>query len=126
MAVKKKPSKRVTMRKPRQNKLAQVAAELARTKIEIAKKSVAGTAWKAPAINVRPIAEPQAFWVRARMIETPEIGYGPKTFLARIPVTLTTIPELPEVVRIANQFFVLTTTLPVTYSQKQYAEATRL
>ena len=39
---------------------------------------------------------------------------------------MTTIPEVPEVVTLEGKFFVLTTTLPMTYTQRLYAEAKRI
>src|ERR1039458_1020104 len=48
----------------------------------------------------------QAFSIIARMVET-EAGLSPHTFLARVKIILTTIPEVPEVVTLENKVFSL-------------------
>lgn len=58
----------------------------------------------------------------ARMVE----ANGKSTFLARVPAILTTIPEIPDVVMCEGKFFTLTTTVPMTYTQRLYAEAVRI
>ncbi len=66
------------------------------------------------------------FNIVAQMVEDGDGLFSPKTFLARVPVAMTTIPEVPEVVTLEGKFFVLTTTLPMTYTQRLYAEAKRI
>ena len=68
---------------------------------------------------------PQTFGVIARMIDTPE-GYCPSTFLAKVKVVMTTVPELPDVVTLEGKVFVLVESAPLTYIQRTASEATRV
>ena len=67
----------------------------------------------------------QTFGVIARMIETPE-EYCPSTFLAKVQVVMTTVPELPDVVTLEGKVFVLVESAPLTYIQRTASEATRV
>ena len=133
MAVKKKPMKKgKTVRaalkenkRARQLNAQQIRAlrdGLVRTKVDLAKRSVAPALRVMPALNVKSLVT-TGFNIVARMVED---GDPPTTFLARVPVAMTTIPEVPEVVTLEGKFFVLTTTLPMTYTQRLYAEAKRI
>ena len=136
MAVKKKPMKKgKTVRaalkenkRARQLNAQQIRAlrdGLVRTKVDLAKRSVAPALRVMPALNVKSLVT-TGFNIVARMVEDGDGLFSPKTFLARVPVAMTTIPEVPEVVTLEGKFFVLTTTLPMTYTQRLYSEAKRI
>ena len=139
MAVKKKPMKKgKTVRaalkenkRARQLNAQQIRAlrdGLVRTKVDLAKRSVAPAPRVLrvmPALNVKSLVT-TGFNIVARMVEDGDGLFSPKTFLARVPVAMTTIPEVPEVVTLEGKFFVLTTTLPMTYTQRLYSEAKRI
>jgi hypothetical protein len=59
------------------------------------------------------------------MIDTPE-GYCSSTFLAKVKVVMTTVPELPDVVTLEGKVFVLVESAPLTYIQRTASEATRV
>lgn len=62
----------------------------------------------------------QQFSVTARMVD------GPASFLARVNVLISTIPEVPDVVTIENMVFTLVNTAPMTYVRRNAGEATRV
>jgi hypothetical protein len=133
MAVKKKPAKAKKAKKAKKATtrgakvaLRKIDIDLATTKVALAKRLVGSARWVSPVINMKPKTAPSQFSITARMVEAAEGLYCPRTFLARVPVMLTTIPEVPEVVMLEGKFFTLTTTVPMTYTQRQYAEATRI
>jgi hypothetical protein len=68
----------------------------------------------------------QMFSIVARMVETPKFGHISQTFLARVKVVMTSVPEIPEVVTLESKVFVLVNTAPLTYTQGTSSEATRV
>lgn len=67
----------------------------------------------------------QTFSMQARLILR-DGGLSENRFLAHVPIVITTVPELPEVVICEDRAFVLTNKYPLTYTSVYAAKATRL
>ena len=75
--------------------------------------------------KVKKSKEPK-FFMQAHLIR---LGVGPfdgSRFLARIPLIITVVPELPEAVTCEGHCYTLTRTFPLTYTSVLAARATRI
>lgn len=115
MAIRKKPVKKL-----KQSALRTLASNLATAKIAAAKKQTQRMPWHPPVLNGPPTV--QTFQMTARLIAAD----GRQEFLAHVPARLLAIPEVPNVVMLERRVFLLKNTLPLTYTEALFAEATRI
>jgi hypothetical protein len=65
------------------------------------------------------------FSMRAYLIELGADGRSERHTVVRLPILVTTVPEVPQVVLYDDRAFILTNTSPLTYSQVLAARATK-